>query len=289
VSAPSVAELASLLWTGVLAPLVTGGPMRPLRPLGPARAHAVARAGAMHQASDSGWVDIMRVRVARRLVRVDTLEPPDAAQWLLAAALNDLIQCTNPTLDGVLGRSSGKLLSSVEQLLRSIPPPSTLREALSRHATFARVLRVERPDTLVRWWSGSREFRGLQPPARLLWWKGLRRVSSEIAHVELASLALGTGVDEERYHAMLGQLVSLSPLTDLCTAGRPSPPFAWTAPALGLLASEPGRVMALRALRSEDPARAMVAVRMARAPAQGSWRDALESVAQELAAFSSVG
>ena len=42
-----------------------------------------------------------------------------------------------------------------------------------------------------------------------------------------------------------------SPLTDLATAARTTPPFAWSASTLSLVAAGPGRMLALRAPASE--------------------------------------
>jgi hypothetical protein len=229
---------------------VLGGSLRPVRPIGPAQALELAEAAppvAFGQASVS--VEIARVRQARQICPVDTLEQLDAFQWQMVAALNDLLQCTSPLLGGALSKRPSKLLQKVQEMMDGVPPVGSVREALARHATFARVLLIQRIDTGVSWWCGSTEFRGLPPPRRLFAWSKIRRVRSERLVVPIAALTRGSPLGEDEYQATLANLLRLSPLTDLATAGRQTPPFAWSSSTLSLLYTEPARVVALRALR----------------------------------------
>lgn len=281
----STAELLQALWSRVISPLVTGGALSPVRPIGPLRAAAIAQSSAVFHAADSAWIDVQRVRHVRSLCPVDALEPPSAAQWALAAALNDLLQCTNPSLDGLFSRRSSTLIGKVEQMLGAVPPPDTLREALGRHATFALVLSMERHDKRLTWWCGSQDFRGCEPPERMLLWKKLRRVGVQTARVTLDGMAGDTRLDEGHYHAVLGRFLSLSPLTDLAAAARSEPVFCWTGPTLALVACGPGRTLALRALRLHDPARSLQALQRAPVPRSPALQPAVQSVLRELATY----
>jgi hypothetical protein len=181
------------------------------------------------------------------------------------------------------------LLGKVEETLHAIPGPETIRDALSRHATFARLLEIARRDTRVTWWCGSRQFRGYEPPARLMTWKRLRRVDTDASTVAMPDMATGTTIAEVTFHGVLSLLLSLSPLTDLATASRAHPQFRWTEPALALLASAPGRVLAARALRLGNASSAVEAVRRAGMPQDPGWKAAVQSVLDELSAYGQAG
>lgn len=285
----SLAESMDGLFKGVIAPLVLGGPLTPIRPIGPARAQSIARASGSFGAAEISWVDTVRVRQARRFCRVDCVASPSPAQWAMAAALNDLLQSTNSMLDSALSKRGPVLLAKVEETLQAIAGPDTIREALSRHATFARVLEIERRDTRVTWWCGSREFRGHEPPARLLTWKRLRRVGTDSSTVVMPEMATGTSIAGVTFHGALSLLVALSPLTDLATASRAHPQFRWNESNLALLASAPGRVLAARALRLGNARSAVEAVQRAGLPQDPAWKAAVQSVLDELSAYGQAG
>lgn len=285
-----IGEDAMRLWTGVIGPLVLGGRLAPIRPIGPAKAIQLAEHGpGVVAASDRTWIDAVRVRRARLLSRVDTVDVPDRAQWLMAAALNDLLQSTNPRLDGVLSKNSGKLLAACKETLDGVEPPRDVRQLLSRHATFARLLELERVDTMLTWWTGSAAFRGCAPPARLLAWKRLRRVQSTTERAPLTEMTEGSQLDEGQFLEAVGRLISLSPLTDLATASRKAPAFAWSAAAIGVIITLPGHALAMRALRSKEPNAALAALRRAHARLAGTpFEPAVQSVVDELAAHTAV-
>jgi hypothetical protein len=285
----SLAESMDGLFKGVIAPLVLGGRLTPVRPIGPARAETISRASGSFSAAEASWVDAARVRQARRFCRVDCVASLSPAQWAMAAALNDLLQSTNPTLDGAFSKRGPLLLGKVEETLRAIDGPETIREALSRHATFARLLQIERRDTRVTWWCGSRQFRGYEPPARLMTWKRLRRVAADACSIDTPGMAAGTCIAEVTFHGVLSLLVGLSPLTDLATASRAHPQFCWRESTLALLASAPGRVLAARALRLGNAKSAVEAVQRAAMPQDPGWRAAVQSVLDELSAYERAG
>jgi hypothetical protein len=255
------------LVTRVLAPLVLGGPVEPVRPFGTRLGLAIGEGRKITDSDLRARLDVARVRVARLLAPVDTvldIAPEDVA---LAAAFNDLLQVSNLELSGPFTRARhAKLLESAVELARAVHAPRTIAEALSRHTVFARALEVIRNDTTVSWWTGSASFRGQRPPARLLKWRDWRRVREDSRQVPLVDMgcdvpALTTEVWVEAVSAWL----SRSPLTDLATAARRSPAFRWSEPSLAFIATVPGRSLAFRALARQRAADAIGALERATA------------------------
>ena len=236
---------------GVLGPLVLGGPMHLVAPVGPRLALRLGSDG--RRIVDDALrskLDVARVRQARLIVPLDVLPDPLAGDWALVAALNDLLQTTNHHLSGPFTRSRHEaLIVSVNQLVGLVPPPQTLAEAVSRHTCFARVLEVVRTDTRVAWWAGSTSFRGEPPSKRLLSWREFRRVHVEPHTVRLSEMPDGLGVlHPEQFNAALALWLTRSPLTDIATIVRDAPPFAWSLPTLTFIKSLKGRALATRAV-----------------------------------------
>lgn len=282
------ARLAELS-THVLSPLVLGGPLTPVRPFGVRLALNLGEAAAALDPELRARVDGVRVRVARLIAPVDTLPDLTSADWALLAALNDLLQLTNHELAGPFTRSRyPRLLASVRDLCELIPAPSDVGAALSRHATFSRVLDCFRTDTEVVWWTGRASFRGQPPPPRLLLWPRLRSVDVETRRVELAEMAHGIpGLAPTDFEDALGLWLTRSPLTDLATAARRSPRFAWSASTLSVVATVPGRTLAYRLILRQP--HDLVVAALARAAQEipsrfGQARALSESFASEVAA-----
>lgn len=250
-SAPPALTRANALFEGMLAPLVLGGELRPIRPLGIKAADAVAEQGeAVSRRGDAlaAKVEVARVRVARALFPLDTLPFPSPDEWRLVAAANDLLQVANPYLPGLLGGSRpARLLALVRLAIERVPPPATLADCVARHATLSRLLEIARKDTDVSWWTGSQVFRGEPPPARLLAWPETRRVRVTTHAIELCELPTAEAL-RLPFIAAVGHLLAQSPLTDLQRANRTMPAFAWTPAALSLLASPRGIALARRAI-----------------------------------------
>lgn len=237
----------------VLGPLVLGGQLTLVRPVGAKLALALGHERSIVDPDLCSRIALVRVRRARLLAPVDSLPELGPDEVALACAFNDLLQLTNPALQGALSRDrASRLLESVLALCERVPPPSTVGAALARHATFSRALHVLRSDTRVSWWTGAADFRGVAPPPRLLLWPALRRVCVEQERVGLETMALGVdGLTQDAFVGALGHWLTRSPLTDLAQAARREPRFAWSAVTLSLIASAPGRALARRALARE--------------------------------------
>lgn len=279
---------------GVLVPLVLGGTMRLVRPIGSDLAMRIGEGRTLTDADLRSRVAVARVRRARLIAPIDTLPELDEADWALVAALNDLLQATNHELSSVVSRGRhARLLASVAALCERIEVPRTIGAALSRHATFARALEVVRTDRTVAWWTGAQaSFRGQSPPKRLLAWPKLRKVTVDERRVPLAEMGAGLeALPLGRYLDGLSLWLGRTPLTDLATAARERPAFAWSASTLALVSTAPGRTLVLRALARQPADRVLGALRAATDAIPATSRDAktiAESFTDEaMAAFAS--
>jgi hypothetical protein len=237
------------LLTHVLLPLCEGKELRPLRPIGTKRAQEVAEQAAQATADMLEGLCELRARRARLLYPVDFLAPPSRAEWLLAAALNDLLIATHPGLTGWFGNQRPRaVLEMARASIELAGIPSSVGEALSRHATFGSSVRLRRLDTHVSYWAGSQKYIGEKPPARLFLWPDLRRVKSNERWAALYEFGADDTPEEPLYRAVLSAWLQASPLTQLAEMGQKDPEFAWSGPALGLVATGAGRKLVLRAL-----------------------------------------
>jgi hypothetical protein len=241
--------IAQRLFEGVMAPLVLGGPMRPGHAIGARAALALGEGERTTIDVDlEAHVRLGRVRRARRLAPIDTVEAATPAEWTLSACLHDIVQATNPTFDAVLRRgSAARILDLASEAIERVPPPAHARDALSRHTWLARALDIARTDTEISWWTGSRTYLGVDPPSRLQAWPELRRVSVVATPHPLLDLS-PLAIDRGRLTETVARLLTRTPLTEIATCTRTAPPFAWSAPALALLSTRTGRTLALRAL-----------------------------------------
>jgi len=249
-------RVAEGLYASVMAPLVLGGALRPGHALG-ARVALALGEGDRSPVDDElvARVQWARVRRGRTLAPIDALAGPTAAEWALAAALNDLLQAANPAFDSPLRRGAAeRILESAATTFERVPGIADMRDALSRHTWFARTLDIARTDVAVSWWLGRRTYQGVDAPARLRAWPKLRRVRVEQTarrSLDLAPLA----VDRSGYAEAFGRLLARTPLTDLATCTRGAPTFGWSESTLSLVAARAGRVLALRALARLPDAR----------------------------------
>ncbi|MBK8251482.1 MAG: hypothetical protein IPK82_02290 [Polyangiaceae bacterium] len=234
----------------VLKPLVLGGRIDPVRPLGRRLGLAIGEGRKIADAELRTQLDVARVRVARRLAPIDTVAEISAEDMALVAAFNDILQTTNLELSGAFTRARHKrLLDSSVALCESIAKPRTIDDALSRHTVLSRALEVVRTDTSVSWWTGSSSFRGQPAPGRLLKWRELRRVREDSRRVPLVEMAADVShIPSEAWFDALNVWLSRSPLTDIATLARTAPVFRWSEPTVSLIATVPGRTLAFRAL-----------------------------------------
>lgn len=267
-------ERGTQFYRSFLAPLVLGGTLTPVRPLGPSLAGRLAELSTALAAAVGDLrveVEDARAKRARRLLALDTLPPLGPDDWRLAAAFNDLLQVANPHLPGLLGPGRPqRLLDAVDALIEQISPPTTVEACVARHATFAAAFSLVRVDTEVRWWVGSATFRGESPPPRLLLWPSLRRVRVDEARVPLESLVDYADLPRDAFLKALGALLERLPLTDLGSAQREAPAFRWTTPCLRLVAHPLGARVVRHVLGPPGSPVDLALDRAARALATGS-------------------
>lgn len=203
---------------------------------------------------DASLLRAKRGDVLRALYATDDAPPLTADCIRLLAALNDLLQCVNPSIGGLLGEArTERLASNVDRTVLAIPPPRTLGDALARHATLAGLARLVRHDATVKWWTGSAELIGRPTPARLLAWPKLRRVREQKRETGLFSLATSGRLSAQRYIALLQELLSRSPLTELLLAGQNGQPFSLS-PSLASVSAVPlGRAIIARIVEAASP------------------------------------
>jgi hypothetical protein len=241
--------LCERLFTTFLAPLVLGGPMRPIKAFGGKNALAIGDRSPMDLDTLSR-TQLARVRIARKLAPIDRFEPaPTGAEWALAALLHDLVQATHPGFNAVFRRSGPlRILSVIEKTLERIPRARTAGDALSRHTWLSRMFDLARTDVEVKWWTGSETFLGEEPPARLTAWPEIRRVQQTRTPRPLMDLpTAGGAVDVQRFTSVVEGLLKATPLTDLATIDRVAPVFTWQHETLALCATNAGRTVILRA------------------------------------------
>jgi hypothetical protein len=295
--APSQQELTlrfDELVSGVVVPLVLGGRMEPVRPIGPRLGLAIGEGRTILDSDLRSQLDVARVRIARQLAPVDTVADLTPEDFALAAAYSDLLQVSNQELSGPFTRGRHMaLLGAAAELAGAVPRPRTIAEALSRHTVFARALEVVRTDTTVSWWTGSAGFRGQPAPGRLMLWRELRRVREDTRRIPLVDMSSDIAViPGDAWLDALSVWLARSPLTDVATAARRSPAFRWSDPTLSLIATVPGRTLAFRALarqRQTDVTGALERATAALPPDAQEARDLcmafLKEIASGFAAF----
>jgi hypothetical protein len=242
--------LSERLFSTFLAPLVLGGPLRPVKAIGGRAALSIGEHRVPADIDALSRTQLARVRVARALAPIDTLAPaPGADEWTLAAMLHDIVHATHPDFDAVLRRRAPmRILEIVEATLERVPAPRTIGDTLSRHTWFSRMFKLARTDVEVRWWTGSQTFLGTEPPARLLAWPELRRVQEiRTAHPLMELPSASGAADAHRFGQTVEAFLAKTPLTDLASIDRESPPFAWTRENLSFSSTQAGRTTTLRA------------------------------------------
>jgi hypothetical protein len=242
-------ELAERLIEQLLAPLAAGRDLHPLSPIGERRAVELARVCPVVEGDAVQEADRARLRVARALGPFDQLPGLAGGDWLLLCALNDLLQVTAPFLTRLFGENRPRrLLELCGRAIERAAAPATIGEALQRHATFSAALGIGRVDTHVAWWVGSRDFRGVKPPARLLAWRRVRRVHTSEQCVRFSEMGDGAEAWAPGWRDVVRRWLACSPLTALAGADRLGALFQWSGSVLGLIECGPGRTLAHRAV-----------------------------------------
>jgi len=265
------AETVVEIFRRVLVPGVTGGELAIEKPFGRKAARAAAEV--------MGGIDISQevvnldrehgakvleqgeealIRKLRKLANADvtTMVPRiDGGVVLLAALLHDLIAAFHPELPGIFRRDAPhRLLQATASALAEVPPPTTLRAALLRHAWLGDLPRFTLVRTEVKWWVGGASFVGRTPPGRLLAWPDVRRVRRDERGAEVLRLPElfadrpDVATLTELHGRAMSAFLAATPLTDLALAGRLSPPFVWTPAAAQLVANPAGARLARRAI-----------------------------------------
>ena len=147
----------------------------------------------------------------------------DATALRLTVAIHNLLFLSHPTSAKwrVGKRGRGRIEGFVRQCLE-LPPPRDDGELVQRHVFVGYLERLTRVDTEIRYWLGSVNFVGQQPPPRLLRFPQLRRVRQSRRQVGW----LGSELSPPQLE-LLTMLLAASPLTDLWTPDRQAPAFSW--------------------------------------------------------------
>jgi hypothetical protein len=244
-------HLQDALFRQVIAPLVLGGPMVPLNPIGPQRSSGFSAERPYADPDLASRVTMGRVRAARRLAPVDSFGPLTDAEWQLASVFNDVVQSTHPDYRNMFRkRGPQMILLILDDALDAIVQVANVGDALSRHTLFGRMFDLTRVDTKLTWWTGSATFLGTEVPNRLRLWPELRQVREERTPRRLMELAHAgkSQTPVVLFESVVAKFLSKSPLTDLATCDRPAPAFEWTPVNLGFIGTRNGRTLTLRAL-----------------------------------------
>ncbi len=246
-------QRAERLATELIAPLLTGGTVKLQYPFGSALCGQLGPHRQIVDAELRHTVAEARLQAARKLLPTDSLPELGAAEWTLAAALNDLLQITNHELSGFATRGYHEELGAqIRHVAKNVSPVSNLGEAIARYATFSRVFELVRHDTTVSWWTGHKQFRGQPASRRLLLWKNVLNLTTVKVQVDFQSLVNDLPyVDGQLYSDAAGCWIGCSPLTDLANAHRALPAFVWTPAAISVIATLDGHNLALRAIQHD--------------------------------------
>ena len=147
----------------------------------------------------------------------------NATALRLTVAAHNLLFLSHPTSARwrVGKRGRGRIEGFIRSCLE-LPGPASDSELVERHIFLGHVVRIMRMDTEIKFWLGSYNFVGQQPPPRLLRFPQLRRVRESRRRVSW----LGSELSPTQLE-LLTLLFWASPLTDLLNPDRLAPPFSW--------------------------------------------------------------
>ena len=202
--------------TDAMVPLVRGGPVKVTEPLD---ARDLDRLSGELPALDGGLLESSRELVAAEI----TLSLPplalDDEALALTVALYDALWLSHPEAQG---RSPTRLerVAKFAEKCAQLEPAQTRDAMLSRHTLLHNLFHIGRTDRRVRFWAGSRNFLGKEPPARLLAWRSVRRVRVEATH---RNWYRETDAPDP-VRGIVRKLLAASPLTDVLNSARVEPP-----------------------------------------------------------------
>ena len=210
-------------------PLVAGGEVHVSAPLDAqdvVELRAEATLGGDPTLTSEALQAVERARQARvaELWIYPVSTPWDDAAIALAVGAHNLLFFSHPDAKrwSVSRRRSQQVLELTARLLQR-GPCVTVEEVLARHTLLVNLPHLSRTDVVVDYWAAIEEFHGQRPPRRLLRWPRLRRVRQNVR--TLSWLHEDNLTDDQLQ--LLGSLLALSPLTDLVTPHRTTPPFSW--------------------------------------------------------------
>jgi hypothetical protein len=206
-----------------LLPLVRGGAVRVGRPLGPAAIDRLAREVAGPEAEAAEALGASRLVVAARLLPTAAPPPLDETSLRLGAALHDLMALSHPGLAGPGIVKRQQRIAYAAFALAAVGPPTSAREAVSRHSLLARLPEIARIDSTVHFWLGRQLYLGRTPPRRVIAWPTVRRVRVERRD---RSWLREIGIPAVARRAFL-TLSAASPIGEALDPLRLEPPIAW--------------------------------------------------------------
>jgi hypothetical protein len=219
---------------GFVLPFIRGGPVRVGRPLG-APALRALEAEALLPGDAVLAVEKARQACAGALWLYPIALPWDPLAARLSVAVHNLLFLGHPDAARWTARSSRlRQVVAFTLGLLELPRPKDGAEAVARHTLLGRLLELQREDVVLDTWLMIYNFRGQSPPRSLQRFPGLRRVREQRNRVSWIA-------DEQLGRVQLdlcGDLLRVSPLTDLLSPLRPRPDFAW-APLADYLSSAP--------------------------------------------------
>ncbi len=234
-------------------PLVRGGAMHVGRPISEPELTVFIQ-DLPHASVPLVEADEARADAVAELV----VRPPsfvlDEDELHLAAALHNLLFLEHPVVDGWASPTSRlERVRETAQRFVARPRAADRYQLLARHGLLHNLFDISRADVTVSWWTGTATYFGQQPPARLTRWRTFRRVNEETTTAVYSELLGDPDVEP-----IVGELLRLSPLTDLLSQPREGPPLDWDCAVVVLRDAELARAVAYHALRHSN-AEAMLA------------------------------
>ncbi len=201
-----------------LLPLLTGGIVQVGKPMAPACldffGHAHPSTNELHHQvldalAESAW----------RIWPCDNIPYPEPGMAAIALASYNLARASDPRWQSwPRSRAARTTLDWVDTVLDHVAPPSTVGQALTRHAVVSRLVDLGRTDTSVATWVGKGSlglsFYGRHPDRLTLALPTIRRVKVSEAQTQLIDAWRAT----EQVWPRVRALVRCSPVTELlCT------------------------------------------------------------------------